>query len=783
MQRSMQFIVLLIVTLSVSPLMAQDSCSYQLSGYVIDEHDRSPLANSKVYIKEPRRGVFADSSGYFVFPGLCSGTYEFYCKHVGCDAVKKTITIQGNTEQNFYPEHHIDFDAVNVIAKKTSEELSLGTRKLSEKDKNETKGLSLGDGLTRINGVRKLSTGNNISKPVIHGLHSNRILILNNGVRQEGQQWGNEHAPEIDPFIADELAVVKGANGVRYGPDAIGGVVLVNPKELRKTPGIGGELNLVGLSNGLQGNASATLDGNLSKFPAISWRLQGTVKRGGNVKSPDYYLKNTGSKEYNFSGALGYKKPKYGIDLFYSQFNTDIGIFSAAHIGNLTDLQQAFEAEEPLETAGFTYDIDRPRQHIEHELFKTKGYLRTGKKGEIALTYARQYNKRLEYDKHAPLNDSLANLNLPALQFELTTHTAEIVWEHIRMKSFKGSVGVNGTYQENTYEGRFFIPNFQKIGGGVFWIESWKPKASKLEIESGVRFDNIYQRVYMWKDGAIVSPAQNYMNMSGTIGAIYKVNKRLILRSNLGTAWRPPNINELYSNGLHHGAASIEIGDSTLVTEKAVNVSASVEYSGKRLSVVLDAYYNVINDFIYLKPTLVPTVTIKGAFPTFVHDQVDAHLRGLDFTLSYALTEELKVVSKASILRAFNQTTRQYLVMMPADRFENSLEYNFKDGKKVENAYVSLSVTSVLKQSRVPENSDYVDPPEGYTVLNFAAGIDIPLKRNSISLGISANNLLNVRYRDYMNRFRYFADEMGRNVSVRATIPFTLFTPKSIHNE
>lgn len=782
MQRSMQFIVLLIVTLSVSPLIAQDSCSYQLSGYVIDEHDRMPLANSRVYIKEPRRGVFADSMGYFVFPGLCSGTYEFYCKHVGCDAVKKTITIQGNTEGNFCPEHHVDFDAVNVMAAKMNEEVSLATRKLSEKDKNETKGFSLGDGLTRINGVRKLSTGNNISKPVIHGLHSNRILILNNGVRQEGQQWGNEHAPEIDPFIADELAVVKGANGVRYGPDAIGGVVLVNPKELRKTPGIGVELNLVGLSNGLQGNTSATLDGNSSKFPAISWRLQGTFKRGGNAKTPDYYLKNTGLKEYNFSYALAYNKPKYGIDFFYSQFNTDIGIFSAAHIGNLTDLQQAFEAEEPLESAGFTYDIDRPRQHIEHELFKTKGYLRTGKKGKIALTYARQYNKRLEYDKHVPLNDSLANLNLPALQFELTTHTAEIVWEHIRLKSFKGSVGVNGTYQENTYAGRFFIPNFQKIGAGIFWIESWKPKASKLEIESGVRFDNIYQRVYMWKDETIVSPAQNYMNMSGTIGAIYKVNKRLILRSNLGTAWRPPNINELYSNGLHHGAASIEIGDSTLVTEKAVNASASVEYSGKRLSVVLDAYYNVINDFIYLKPTLVTTVTIKGAFPTFAHDQVNAHLRGLDFTLSYALTKEFKVISKASILRALNQTSRQHLVMMPADRFENSLEYNFKDGKKVENAYVSLSVTSVLKQSRVPENSDFVNPPEGYTVLNFAAGIDIPLNANSISLGISANNLLNVRYRDYMNRFRYFANEMGRNISVRATIPFALFTPKSIHN-
>ena len=482
MQKSSRFIVLLILSLVVFPLNAQDSCSYQLSGYTIDDHDRSLLSDSRIYVKELKREVFADSSGYFVFPGLCAGTYEFYCKHIGCEAVKKIITIQGDTKQNFYPEHHVDFDAVTVTAKKKQEEISLATRKLTEKEINETKGLSLGDGLARLNGVTKLSTGNNISKPVIHGLHSSRILILNNGVRQEGQQWGNEHAPEIDPFIADEFAVVKGANGVRYGPDAIGGVVLVNPKELRKTPGIVGELNLVGLSNGLQGNASARLDGNFSKFAALRWRLQGTMKRGGNVNSPDYYLKNTGLREYNFSYAVAYVKPKHGIEFFYSQFNTDIGIFSASHFGNLTDLQQAFESEQPLESANFTYNLDRPRQHIEHELFKTKGYLSTGKKGKISLTYARQYNKRFEYDKHAPLNDSLANLNLPALQFELTTHTAEVIWEHIRLNSFKGSIGINGIHQGNTYEGRFFIPNFEKIGAGVFWIESWKPKSSKLEI-------------------------------------------------------------------------------------------------------------------------------------------------------------------------------------------------------------------------------------------------------------------------------------------------------------
>jgi iron complex outermembrane receptor protein len=177
-----------------------------------------------------------------------------------------------------------------------------------------------------------------------------------------------------------------------------------------------------------------------------------------------------------------------------------------------------------------------------------------------------------------------------------------------------------------------------------------------------------------------------------------------------------------------------------------------------------------------------PTLTIKGAFPTFVHTQVNAHLKGIDLTVNYDFTKKMKVVSKLSILRAFNQSAREHLVMMPADRFENSLEYNFKDGKKIHDAYVFLLVQSVLEQTRVPENSDYANPPAGYTLLNLAAGMDIRLKENTISVGISVNNLLNKSYRDYMNRFRYFTDEMGRNISVRVAVPFELFTPKSIHN-
>ncbi|MCR9173220.1 MAG: TonB-dependent receptor [bacterium] len=780
MQQLTHILGCILLFLVSSPVVAQNDCSYELSGYVLDAHNKKPLPNSKVHIRELDITVTANSKGFYSIPGMCKGEYLVFCKHIGCDAIKDTIELTQSTVLNFYPEHHLEIGPVEVEANKDAD-LTQKPERMSERELNESRGLSLGEGLSKINGVSQLSAGNNISKPVIHGMHSNRILILNNGVRQEGQQWGNEHAPEIDPFIAGDLAVIKGANSVRYGPDAIAGVILVNPKELKKTPGISGELNLVGLSNGQQGNVSATVDGNLSKLPALRWRAQGTLKRGGNVHAPDYFLKNTGIFEYNFSGAVGWFKPNYGIDVFYSQFNTEIGVFSASHFGNLTDLQTAFEAERPLEEADFTYAINRPRQEIEHELFKAQGYLFTGDKGKLTFTYARQFNRRREFDKDVPLNDSLAALNLPALSFNLTTHTGEIAWQHNRVNNFKGSIGVSGIHQGNTYRGRFFIPNFRKLGGGVYWIEQWKPKGSKLALEAGARFDYIYQRIYMWVDEEIYSPEQHFMNGNGSFGASYAFNKKFSVRGNVGTAWRPPNVAELYSDGLHHGAAGIEIGNSALKTEQALNFTASLEYDSDRLRFLVDGYYNIVNNFIYLRPTLETLLTIKGAYPVFAYSQANAHLRGTDITVGYELTDNWNFTSKASILRAWNFSQNDHLIWMPADRFENSVEYRFNKNSKLTNAFISMTVVTVLEQTRVPENTDFAPPPEGYTILNASMGMDIPVKNQLITVGLTANNLLNARYRDYMNRFRYFTDVMGTNIALRVKVPFELVKAKSIH--
>lgn len=755
---------------------SQSNCNYTLSGKIIDEHDQSALEYATVYIKELERGAVSSVKGNYKITNLCEGTYTIVVKHVGCSPITESVSITKNTKHNFYPEHHseelIEF---SIQEEGYEEERSVAKKELSAKEMNQSRGKSLGESLKSITGVNSLNTGNSISKPVIHGLHSDRVLVLNNGIRLEGQQWGNEHAPEIDPYIADKLSVIKGADGIRYGANAIAGVVLVEPRALRDSAGVNGELNFGGASNGRLGVTSALVDGNIGKLNGLSWRLQGTLKRLGNVSTPDYYLKNTGLKEYNFSWALGYNKERFGVELFYSQFNTDIGIFSAAHIGNLTDLQRAIDAEEPLESADFTYEINRPFQHIEHELFKAKAYLKTWGIGQLDFVYARQYNLREEFDKHLPRNDSLAALNLPELQFEITTHIGEVVWKQNRNHAFNTQIGVSTIQQANTLEGRDFIPAFVKYSTGAFLIEKWRSKNLKFELETGVRYDYIFQEIYKWNNWIreYETYSYTYNNVSGSFGAIYKPTSELSARINFGMAWRPPNVSELFADGLHHGAAAVEYGDTNLVAERAYNTIAAIDYAHNKFLFQLEGYYNRINNFIYLKPTLPATLTIKGAFPTFEYSQVEAALTGFDLSTKYEFVKNVSWTGKTSFLWARNLTEKEWLVGMPANRFKNSVEYKLPDLQRIKEIYVEIGLETVLEQTLVPDSSDYLAPPSGYNLMSFGLGFSIPTyKKQKLVVDFGINNLLNTVYRDYMNRFRYYADELGRNYTINLKLTF-----------
>lgn len=752
------------------------NCNFKLRGIVKDAHNNASLPYATIFIKGTQIATVSDSVGHFYFENLCAGNYVLVSSHLDCENVELAVNLSKNTAITILQEHHSkELHQLVIAAQRTASQQSLNMSSLGIREMEASQGKALGEMLKSISGVNSLQTGNSISKPIIHGLHSNRIIIMNNSVRQEGQQWGSEHGPEIDPFVADKISVIKGAAGVRYGPDAIAGVVLIEPNALRDSTGYDASINIVGASNGKQGTISGILNGNIKQFNGLSFRIQGTLKQAGNSKAPDYFLKNTGFTEKNFSLAAAYQKNNFGTSIFYSKFNTKLGILAAAHIGNLSDLERAFNSNVPLDSAGFTYKIQRPYQSIVHDLIKWNSYINLNRAGKIIYTLSRQSDNRSEYDKHGPRNDSLAALNKPELDFIIHTLIHEILYELQHHKKYNIVVGYSNMHQANSYNGRYFIPNFNNKGWGTFLIENYKHK--NFFAEAGIRYDERKLRVFQEKNGFIRQPLFSYKKLSGLIGAGF-LFKNHELKLNFGTGWRAPAVNELFANGVHHGAAAVEIGDENLLPESNFNTSFWWGIKTmQKLSGEIEIYQNTIQHFIYLIPVQPATQTIRGAFPTFKYKQVNALLRGIDIQLKYPLSNYFNVIVKGSYLYALNTDNKSRLTQMPQNIVEPSLIWEPKiTNQKWSNLYLKLSYLMVAKAIKVSNDEDYLAPPNAYQLLNIDAGINYVIKKQKLNFGISITNVLNSKYRSYLNRYRYFADDLGTNVSMHLKIPINFKT-------
>ncbi len=778
-------------------LQAQD-CHHVIRGRIMEAESKQAVAFAQVFVKETKTGAVSDEQGFYTINNVCNGTFTLEISHIECNHATRQVNIHDEGAVIDIELHHhegqhlqeVSISAQAIEAQKTQASVHLDGQALAA-----ARGQSLGDALKNLTGVTTLNTGATVAKPVIQGLHSNRILIYNNGVRQEGQQWGQDHAPEIDPATAEKLTVVKGAASVIYGADAIGGVILVEPKTMRWSEGIGGKINLAGFGNGRTGVASLQLEGcqfcHTNGFSGddkrkFSWRLQGSIKRGGNLKTPNYYLANTGVSERNFSGQIEHKGDKINHSLYFSHFYTKIGIFAGAHIGNLSDLKLAFEAKEPLVKADFTYALDRPQQRVSHSLLKYKNTLQIADNKRLVTVLSFQKNQRGEYDRHRLFGSLPKELITPNLAFDLVTGIANTVFEHRLNDHIHGKLGAEFVYQNNRTEKGGLIPNYISTTSGLFLTERWHDHDSPWEAEMGVRYD------YKWLNARVrnnnpenegILQQFDFQSFAGQLGVIRKWQSNTFLSYNLGSAWRAPSVNELFSLGVHHGTATYERGSVNLQSERSLNNTLSFSHQATRLKMQLDLYQNFIQNFIYLRPDSVPVLTIRGAFPAFNYAQTNARLQGIDLFLSYEMTKKFQLETKNSWLQAYNLSDKMPLILMPANRVALNLKYDILDadrvlnpvsvkGINVEKLKLTFGASHVFEQKRVPPNQDYIAPPEGYTLLNCALATTVKVQQQKFDIHLIINNLTNVAYRDYLNRFRYFADEIGRDVQVKVEWKF-----------
>lgn len=743
-----------------------------VAGEVRSAFDGSCLPGVVVSIPDLKLGTQTNSEGRFSLTVPRAGEYHLAFEILGYATGHLRVTV-GEGDSLFrivqLADSPIDVDAVEIVDDAVDPRSVPRSLTVIDEDRlMRTQGQTIAEALAELPGVSMLQTGPSIAKPVIRGQSGQRIRIMDAGVPLEGQQWGDEHAPAIDPFSAGRIEVLRGAATVEYGAGALGGVIAVQPREPHLAPRLKGGLLLNGFSNNRQGAGAIHLERGVERVPGLAWYVQGSYRLSGDAATPDYLLNNTGFEERNGAASLTWRRSKLESSLLYRVFTTELGIYQGAHIGNLTDLERAIARGGPVSTDPFSYDIAAPRQTIRHDLLSWQTRFKLAP-GTVAMTYGWQQNRRQEFDSHRGFSSTPPKG--PAFDLELTTYTVDLSFRHRPLGRWYGKMGITGLRQGNArLTSGYLIPNYRLYTGGVYWIENWS--AGGLTVNGGLRLDLHDLTTYSLAAGQVLRESHDYTNLSGVIGANWRATSALRLGTTVGTAWRPPGINELYSEGVHHGTARFESGNPALEPESSLNIDGVVSWTGDRFAADLNLYHNRYDNYIYLFPEPEPVLTIRGAFPAFTFEQGAARLWGLETSAAVSLLPSYELKMSGSLLRSWNRDRGEPLIWMPADRTTITHHFHeFLDGGAIDNGYLDISLELVAEQTRYPEGADYAPPPPGYGLLHVEAGAQVTIGGTPVTVTLGVRNLLDKTYRDYLSRFRYYAANPGRNMIVRMRIP------------
>lgn len=791
-----KFLFAVVVIFVFHSSFGQSIVSGKISG-----QDNKPIGGSHVHIGNKSVSSLADGS--YVIKNGSNGLQKVNVSCIGFQTIDTVITISGNMTLNFVLKVKETVLSEVIVKNKTN---VYNQSVLEQKIKAETiekySSQSLGEALKEITGISLLKTGSNIIKPIINGLHSSRVLVITNNIRLEDQQWGSEHAPNFDINAAAKISVIKGASGLQYGGDAVGGMIIIEPTLIKKDT-LFGKTILSLVSNGRGGTLSSSL--HQGNDVGWSWNALGTYKYLGDKEAPNYILSNTGNREINFTGDMSFTGKKFTSTAFYSLYTAYNGILSASHTGNVNDLYNSINNQTPAIVNDFTYTIKNPKQQIQHHVAKLNYNYFFNETSSLLAQYSFQFNKRLEYDvRRGNFNEKAA------LDLQLKTHTLLVDYKK-EYHDWNFKSGFNVSYQNNFANPstgvRPLIPNYDKVDVGIYGIANHN-FTETLIFDAGIRYDfsNIQATKYYLKsrwdernyspnfDNFIVGdygnqwltkPDFTFHNLSASAGIHKELEHKWDLYLNVSLATRNPNPSEFFSDGLHHSTGVIELGDLNLQKEQAVKVTTTVQKKWNNLSVSFNPYLNRIDNYMFLKPVGFET-TIRGAFPVWEYQQTKALLTGFDLDTQLKFNQNWQHQFALAFVNGKDLSNDDYLIDMPPLNINNKIQFSKKEWHQL---LLEIKSEIVTQQTRFPNNNfvtnivvndaltpvevDISSPPKGYHLLHFYSEIKFKSAFNiHTTLAFSVQNIGNTSYRDYLNRQRFFADEMGRNFQLQLKINY-----------
>lgn len=734
--------VFVLLSLAMQTLWSQNT----IQGKVTDTNTNEALIFVNVYFPDLEKGTVTNEDGDFTLNNIPNGNYKIIISFIGYETYSKTIAFP-TSESLIIALNPSVIEMEEIIVStpfhKLQSENVMKVERKSIKELRSQGAVNLTDGISNIAGVNTVSTGMSIGKPVIRGLSSNRVLVYAQGVRLENQQFGDEHGLGINEAGIESVEVIKGPASLLYGSDALGGVLYLNPERFADENTSEGNLRAQYFTNTQGYNSSAGYKASGSEFKFL---FRGSVTEHSDYETEDYRVTNTRFKEQDFKAGLGYQKNNFKTEFRYNVNKSKLGIPE--------EIGEQSTARTPLE----------PFQEITNHIFSSKSTVFFNN-SSLDFTLGYTYNDRKEFEDHHHHEDEVDHEDeeheeeeegheedeAAALHMKLKTLNYNVKYNLPKLGRLETIVGIQGMNQVNTnYGEEILIPNATTNDFGV--LATSHIHFETVDIQLGARFDNRQIDI----DNLI---RRNYNSFNGALGVKTKLFNKVIARLNFASGFRAPNLSELASEGTHEGTNRYEIGNVDLNNEQNFQVDFALEYQNEHVEIFANAFYNVINNYIFLNP--------NGEFidedPVFVYLQNDARLYGGEFGFHF----HPHPLDWLHVESSFETVTGQldddsYLPLIPANTLNNTIKVEF-DKNWLKEGFAFIKYASTFDQKNV---SDFETTTEGYNLLSAGFGGIVKVLGNNLGISIAANNITNEQYTNHLSRLKPDGIlNIGRNIS------------------
>lgn len=620
------------------------------------------------------------------------------------------------------------------------------------------------DVIVRQPGMSQVTTGSGIAKPIIRGLGYNRIVCINDGVRQEGYQWGDEHGLEIDGGGLGSVEIIKGPASLMYGSDAMAGVLIFRPTALPEEGTFRSEAETEYQTNSGLWRYSLSSAGRKHGFV---WDARWSQQAAHAYKNrADGYVPGTQHRSHAARALLGLDKGWGHSFLTLSYYHLTPSIAEGERE------EETGELERPDGWSGKSYGYSLPFQRVDHYKAVSETSVGIGA-GTLTAILGYQQNRRREYE------ESRDECGLSLRQHTLTYDVRYLM---PLGSSWKFTGGIGGMYQHSDNLGEeFLIPDYRLFDFGFFATAS--REVGRFSLSGGLRYD----RRHLSSDALeeeealrFAALSRNFNGLSASLGAVWHARRNLNVRLNVARGFRAPTIAEMASNGIHEGAVRYEMGNSRLSHEDSWQADLGADYTDRILSVQAALFANRINNYIYVRRT----DEVADEHPVYTYDSGNARLLGFEVGLDIHPVHSLhfqNTFSYVSAVQLHQPADTRHLPLTPAPHWRSELKWELAHGHKphafgLDNAYLSLAMDCHLCQSDCYRADGTETPTPSYTLLSLAFGTDVVMNGKTVAdILLCADNLTDRNYQPHLSRLKYTdgggLHAPGRNFTIKLRLP------------